>query len=260
MNAISTPMHSLSLATEVSGSGPGIVLAHGASGDIPSNFGPLIPILGRDHTVVAPSYPADDTPLQLDRLADALVESAVGAGVETFTVVGYSLGTAVAVRATARHPERVRGLVLAAGFAKADNRLRLLTQLWQDALRHGDLDGFARLALTTGFGTDFVNALPPEALPALVSQVAAAVPAGTPTQARLIAEADTTGDLPSITVPTLVVNATADLLVSPANSRFLAESIRGSEYAELPVGHVLMAEQPEQWHDLVTGFLARHGL
>ncbi|WP_168801552.1 alpha/beta fold hydrolase [Glycomyces buryatensis] len=79
-------------------------------------------------------------------------------------------------------------------------------------------------------------------------------------QARLIRSGDTTGDLAAVKAPTLVINATGDLLVDPANSRVLAAGIPNAEYVEIDAGHVLMAEQPQAWEDAVTGFLAEHGL
>ncbi|KQV05643.1 MULTISPECIES: alpha/beta fold hydrolase [unclassified Kitasatospora] len=248
------------LTTTVTGAGPGLVLAHGAGGSVADNFGPLIPVLARNHTVVGSDYPTADEELSLDGLADALVAAAVEAGVERFTVIGFSLGSAVAVRAATRHPDRVRGLVLAAGFARADNRFRLAMELWQEALVRGDRETFARLALTGGFGADFVNALPGEQLPALVGQVAAGVPGGTRRQAELAGRVDTTAELAALAVPVLVVNATRDLLVDPANSRQLAAGIPGAEYVEIDAGHVFMVERPEEWETQVAAFLREHGL
>jgi pimeloyl-ACP methyl ester carboxylesterase len=115
----------------VMGSGPGILLAHGGGGSIAGNYGPILDDLATTHTVVGPDYPGSgDTPrspepLALDDVADTLVRTAVDAGVDRFTVLGYSLGTAVAVRIAVRHPERVTGLVLTAGFTYPDNRMRL---------------------------------------------------------------------------------------------------------------------------------------
>lgn len=146
-------MTTIPLQTTVLGSGPGIVLAHGGGGAIESNFGVVLADLAAGHTVVASDYPGDDTPLDLDALADALVAAAVEAGVPTFTIVGFSLGTAVAVRAAARHPERVTGLVLTAGLAAPDNRARLAVQAWQDLLDRGAHESFARLVLLTGFAS-----------------------------------------------------------------------------------------------------------
>lgn len=253
-------MATIPLQTTVHGSGPGIVLAHGAGGAIESNFGVVLADLAAAHTVVASDYPADDTVLDLDALADALVAAAVDAGVSAFTIVGFSLGTAVAVRAAARHPERVTGLVLTAGLAAPDNRARLAVRAWQDLLARGAYESFARLVLLTGFSTEFVNALPASAIDELVAQTAAAIPGGTRQQAALIETIDTTADLAGIAVPTLIVNTTADLLVDPANSRGLAAAISGAEYVEIDAGHVVMAEQPDTWRKILLDFLARHDL
>ncbi|MFB7724610.1 alpha/beta fold hydrolase [Nocardia sp. NPDC056100] len=250
-------MTNISLSTTVTGSGPALLLAHGAGGGIQANFGGLIPLLAERHLVIGPDYPGDDTVLELDALADALVAEADAAGAEEFTIIGYSLGTAVAVRAAVRHPERVRGLILTAGFARPDNRARLNVQLWQRALALGDRELFAHIALLAGFSADFVNALSPEQLSTVLEQLAASVPGGTAAQATLIETVDTTADLARITVPTLVIGLTGDLLSDPANARRQAEGIAGAEYLELSGGHVVMLENPEPWHAAIQDFLAR---
>ncbi len=254
------------LATRVTGSGPGVLLAHGAGGSIEGNYVPILPALAAGHTVVAPDYPGSgDTPragapLTLDGLADALVAEAVGAGVETFTLVGYSLGTAVAVRAATRHPERVRGLVLTAGLTRADNRLRTTLALWRRLLALSDQRAFAELVALTAFAPATYEGLAADQLDPLLDDIAASVPPGTPDQAALVLDVDTTADLPRITVPTLVIATTADLLVSPDHSRPLAENIAGAEYAELATGHLPMVEAPAEWAELITDFLTRYGL
>ncbi|MGC5013396.1 alpha/beta fold hydrolase [Streptosporangium sp. DT93] len=254
------------LATTVTGSGPGILLAHGASGSVADNYGALIPVLARGHTVVGSDYPGSGaTPraaegFTLDELTDAVVSSAVGAGVETFTVIGFSLGTAVAVRAATRHPERVRGLVLTAGFARADNQIDLSLGLWEHLLNRGDTEGFARMRAVNGFSVEFLNGLSEEEFAALLDPGPAGPPLGVVEQAALGRSADTREDLAAITVPTLVVGTTRDVLVAPANSRYLADHIRGARHAEVEAGHVVMAERPAEWQELIEKFLAEHGL
>ena len=125
------------LATTVTGSGPALLLAHGATGSIEGNFGPVLPALAATHTVIAPDYPGSGrtpvaaAPLDLDALADSVVDSAVRRGAGRFAVLGFSLGTLVAVRAAVRHPERVTALVLTAGFARPDDHILGLLPGWR---------------------------------------------------------------------------------------------------------------------------------
>ncbi|WP_030676854.1 alpha/beta fold hydrolase [Streptomyces rimosus] len=245
----------------------GILLAHGATGSIADNYADLIPALAATgHTVVAPDYPGSgrtpraDGPLDLDALADALVAEAVAAGVETFTLIGFSLGTAVSVRAAARHPERVRGLVLTAGLAKPDHRANIWLDLWLRLLDRGDYAGFAQARALSGLSPEALNALPPAELATALDPDPALPPAGSAEQGALVKEVDTTGDLAGITVPTLVIATTLDQLIHPSHSRYLAEHIPGAEYAEIATGHVPMAERPEEWQVLILKFLAEQAL
>ncbi|CAL9554532.1 Putative aminoacrylate hydrolase RutD [Nocardiopsis dassonvillei] len=251
-------------ARTVKGSGPGLLLAHGGGGGIEPNFGPLLADLARTHTVVAPDLPGSGAtpratgPLDLDAVADALVAAAVEEGVERFTVLGYSLGTAVAVRAAARHPERVTGLVLTAGFARIDNRTRLNVDVWRALLAGDDPRTLARFMVSVAYGAPALEALSPEELEEVVRAVAGSVPPGTPEHVDLVAAADTRADLPEIRVPTLVVAAALDRLVSPELSRELAAGIPGAEPVELASGHLVAAEAPQEWAKEIRGFLDRH--
>ncbi|MFF2377317.1 alpha/beta fold hydrolase [Streptomyces xiamenensis] len=209
------------LATTVTGHGPALLLAHGATGSIADNFAPVLPELAAAHTVVAPDYPGSGAtapapaPLDLDTLTDAVVASAVSRGVQRFAVLGFSLGTTVAVRAAVRHPERVTALVLTAGLARADDHLLGLLPGWR-----------------------------------------ASEPARLHPHIDLIPSLDTTADLPRVAVPTLVIATTRDSMVRPANSRVLAAGIPGAAYAELPTDHVAMVEDPRGWLKPVLSFLA----
>jgi pimeloyl-ACP methyl ester carboxylesterase len=247
----------------VKGSGPGLLLAHGGGGGAEPNFGPLMADLTRTHTVVAPDLPGSGAtprstvPLDLDTMADTLVATAVGAGVERFTILGYSLGAGIAVRAATRHPERVTGLVLTAGFARMDNRMRLAVRVWRDLL-DGDRELLAHFLTLMATGDPALERLGPEELTASLAALAEFIPEGTPEQVRLVEQVDTTAELAGIRVPTLVVAATLDRLASPARSRELAAGIPGAELVEVESGHLIAAEAPEQWGAAVRDFLDRH--
>jgi pimeloyl-ACP methyl ester carboxylesterase len=247
----------------VRGSGPGILLAHGGGGSIAGNFGPILDDLATTHTVVGPDYPGSgDTPrspepLVLDDLADALVRTAVDAGVDRFAVLGYSLGTAVAVRIAVRHPERVTGLVLTAGFAHPDNRIRLAARIWRDLLAAGDRVLLARYLTLVGTGATHLNALGPAQVEAAVSALADFVPAGSPEHVDLVTAVDARSDLPRVKAPTLVVATAEDGLAAPEHSRQLADGIPGAELVEIAAGHSIAAEARDEWLAAIRSLLAR---
>jgi len=252
-------------ARTVLGSGPGILLAHGAGGGVEANFGPILDELATTHTVVGADYPGSGktprspVPLTLDDLADALVGTAVDAGVDRFAVLGYSLGTAVAVRIATRHPDRVTGLVLTAGFARPDHRLRLALQVWRALLDAGDRELTARFLTFAATGATALDALEPAALEAAVAGLADFLPAGSPEQVDLGATVDTRAALSRIAVPTLVVATTEDGLTGVGLSRELAAGIPGAELVEIASGHGIGAEAPDEWLAAIRSLLSRVG-
>jgi pimeloyl-ACP methyl ester carboxylesterase len=249
----------------VRGSGPGILLAHGGGGSIAGNYGPILDDLATTHTVVGPDYPGSgDTPrshepLVLDDVADTLVRTAVDAGVDRFTVLGYSLGTAVAVRIAVRHPERVTGLVLTAGFTYPDARMRLAVEVWRGLLAAGDRTLLARYLTVMATGTTRLNAMSLAEVEAGVAGLADFIPAGSPEHVDLVAGVDTRADLPRITAPTLVVATTEDGLAAPEHSRQLAAGIPGAELVEIAAGHGIGAEARDEWLAAIRSLLARVG-
>ncbi|MFE9031419.1 alpha/beta fold hydrolase [Streptomyces iakyrus] len=250
-------------ARTVRGSGPGLLLAHGAGGGIEANYGPILDGLAARHTTVGVDYPGTGaTPkaqhsLDLDELAEQLVAAADAVGLDTFSVSGYSLGGPVAIRIAARHPQRVSSLVLSASFAHADTRTALATSVWHQLFASGQHTLLAEYLNLMGLSEAALNALTPDQVHAIAEQLAPTLPSGTGDQLDLVRRADVRGDLAGIAAPTLVVVTTADPLVSPALQRQLAAAIPTAETAELPTGHLPFVERPEEWLKLMTDFLAR---
>lgn len=248
------------LARIVRGTGPGLLLAHGAGGSARDNWGPLLDDLAAHRTVVAPDFPGSgDTPYEpaapsLDELADRLVATAVEEGLESFDLAGYSLGAAVAVRAATRHPARVRSLLLLAGVAGGDHRLRLTAELVVGLADHPEL--LARFSLSAVFGESWVNALGAEQLAGLRDGLLAPVPAAFRQQFGLTGRVDVRGELAGIAVPTLVISTTEDMLVPPGQHRALAEGIPGARLVELDCGHLPMVERLPELRELLLDFAA----
>ncbi|MET9950595.1 alpha/beta hydrolase [Streptomyces sp. NPDC006339] len=251
-----------SFSCSVWGSGPGLLLAHGAGSDVQDSFGPVIESLAQSRTVIGPDYPGSgstplsDETLSLDMLADGIVESAVQSGADTFAISGFSMGTTVAVRAAVRHPERVTALVLSAGFAFPNPRLRLVVETWR-ALGRRDPAGrelAAFLSLAVG-GPDWLDERSGDEIEEQLRLFAAGMPPGTDAQLALFETIDVRSDLARVRVPTLVVCAERDLLTTPVHSRELVDGIPGAGWAVLECGHAIAAERPAAWAELIRDFL-----
>ncbi|MER5882747.1 alpha/beta fold hydrolase [Streptomyces sp. NPDC001941] len=240
---------------------PALLLAHGATGSLADNYGPVRERLEHGRTVLGADYPGSGDaprsgePLELDSLADLLVAEADAAGVERFAVSGYSLGTAVAARIATRHPGRVTAVVLTAPFARLDNRTLLHVRQWKHLYETGDRLALGRHMLPLALGPAALEAIAPADLDAAALATGESAPPGTAEQVDLVARADVRDDLPRIAVPTLVVVTTEDRLVPVPLQRAVAAAVPGARTAGLATGHLPFAEAPEEWAGLITSFL-----
>ncbi|NKY33731.1 alpha/beta hydrolase [Nocardia speluncae] len=257
-----TPLASTPLTGFLRGSGPALLLAHGASSDIADSFGPLVDHLADTNTVIAPDYPgsgatpADLEPLTLDSLADRLVHTAVMSGSDQVAILGFSTGSAVAVRAATRHPERVSALILSAGLARPNPRLHLIVDTWRRLARADDQHTLAAYLLLIGWKAAWLDALSASELTALAGRIPPHLPPGADAQLDLLARVDIRADLTEITVPVLLVAGAHDQVISATLTEQLAAGIPGAGLVVLDSGHALAAEQPAEWAGAIVEFLS----
>ncbi len=251
----------------VEGTGPPLVLAHGAGGGVALNFRPLVDALRDGRTLVGRDYPGSGErprqpePLILDVLADELVTTAVEAGLDRFPVVGLSLGTAVAVTAALRHPEHVTGLYLTVGFARPDAQMRIFARVWQELARLEAWDALGHHLLEHCVSADALGALPIEQVAAAAQEARSGYPAGGAEQVELAVHSDLSTRLGDIRVPTAVLVAEQDRVVMPATTRELGRLIPRAEVSELAgAGHIFDAAQTVDWIGRIGVFLAAHRL
>ncbi|MFI9169198.1 alpha/beta fold hydrolase [Streptomyces lincolnensis] len=246
------------------GSGPGLLLAHGAGSSLAGTYGPVLDALAARHTVVGIDYPGSGdtprstTPLTVDDLADQLIAAADAEGLDSFAISGYSLGGPVAIRAATRHPQRVTALILTAAFPRRDNRLALASSVWSKIAASGDRELLAEFQLMMALGTQALEAMPAEQLAQTLGYVAAGAADGSSEQTDLVGDLDVRDDLAGLTVPTLVISTTDDRLTSPALHRHLADTIPGAQLADIATGHLPMLEATDAWLQLTTDFLDTH--
>ena len=214
-------------------------------------------------SVVAPNHPGfGGTPLEGDvSTMAASAENALaaldGAGVDRALVCGLSFGGYVAFEIRRRAPERVLGLVLANTRAVADPPEAV-------EARHALAE---RLRREGNVLVDEPPALLAEDAPAdlreRVRDLIAAQPAASIAAAALgMAERpDSTPDLATIDVPTLVITSTGDRLIPAQVSSDMAAQISGARLEIIPdVGHLTNLEAPETFNRLLLEQLAGCGL
>jgi pimeloyl-ACP methyl ester carboxylesterase len=119
------PVNGLQLYYEIHGDGAPLILLHGGGGAT-GMFGVLLPTLTASRQVIAVDLQAHgrtadiDRPLRIEHMADDIAALIAHLGLTTATVMGYSLGGAVALQTAIRHPQQVEKLIVVSTPYKRD--------------------------------------------------------------------------------------------------------------------------------------------
>jgi pimeloyl-ACP methyl ester carboxylesterase len=239
------------IAYERAGTGPAVVMLHGAPSDS-RTWQWMLPDLSRDHTVIAWDAPGfgessdiEDT-WRAQQFADSLAAFIATLGLERPHLVGHSFGTMVALSLFARHPAVPASLVLVGGYAgwagslPPDEVARRLTMFV----------GMAELGDAfepTSYPGLFSDLIPADREVALVTMMRENIrPATIRAAGHVGAETDLRPVLPTVDVPTLVLHGAADARSPLANAEALHAAISTSQLVVLPkLGHACMVEDPE---------------
>ncbi|MGZ5212237.1 MAG: alpha/beta fold hydrolase [Actinomycetota bacterium] len=238
----------------------GVLLIHAFPVDA-RMWEPQLAALGDGVPVVAPHLPGfGGTPrrgdvMSMGSAAARCLEALDAAGVNRAVVCGLSMGGYVAFELWRRARERFAGLILANTRAGADTEEGVAGRR-----------GLAERLLAEGSGF-LVQSPPPllsehanDDLRRWVRELIAAQPAASIAAASLgMAERpDSTPDLATIDVPTLVVTSDRDSLIPPAATSPMAGQIPGAELAVIDgAGHLSNLEAAGAFDDLLAHHLER---
>ncbi|MBW8798327.1 MAG: alpha/beta hydrolase [Streptomyces sp.] len=248
--------------------GPTVVLAHGFGCD--QNMWRLtVPALVEEYRVVLfdyvgsgrsdPSAFSADRYASLDGYARDVAEVCAALDLRDAVFVGHSVSAMIGVLAAALAPDRIGALVMVApspryidddgyrgGFSAADID-ELLESLESNYL------GWSASMAPVIMGN-------PER-PGLAAELTNSFCATDPDMARVFARAtflsDSRDDLKTVSVPTLVLECTRDVIAPREVGAFVHEAIPGSTLVTLDAtGHCPHLSAPEATNEAITAFLA----
>jgi 3-oxoadipate enol-lactonase len=201
-------------------------------------------------------------PYTFENVARALEASISRIRGESVVIVGHSMGGMIAQEAYALYPGKISGLALTFTSPAFGGSTSEFTQNFIEArIKPLDLgrtmaEISARLMPTMHGSTSDPSGL------LLAAQVMAGVPPETYRKAvAMLTTFDRRGVLAKITVPTLVLSGSDDMVAPPKMMERMAEKIPKSEYVCLPgCGHLGPMDQPDAFNTALLAFLRRHSL
>ena len=274
-------LDSTNLFYEVVGTGDPIIVVHGGPGLDHNYLRPGLDVLASSHTLVyydqrgtgRSTAPLDSAHINLAAFVSDIDSLRMALGYDQVTVLGHSFGGLIALRYAMEHPDHVKALILmdtsepgsrykdqAAQRAKAARTPEDSTQLAQLLASPGYA---ARDAATlseiykVSFRSTFLD---PNRVDELNLDLLPATAHNGQTVAQLLgkdmADIDWWSQLPTLDVPTLVIQGRADPMPM-AMAQALVAALPRAQLAVLNSGHFPEVEDPEGLVAAVSTFLAQ---
>jgi pimeloyl-ACP methyl ester carboxylesterase len=251
----------------VTGEGPTILLVPGADG-MKETFRYQIPALSQSHRVLCADLREKiGADMTFERFSTDVEELFAAHGVRRATLLGQSLGGAVAMRFAARHPERVDALVVANSLARVSYghvglNAVLLVPVAMASIRYLPTAVsriIARLwsrlnvwVFDSSPGSDRVIQY------VLWSGPRTVHPGTSGARVNLLKREDLRPELAGIRAPTLVLKGPQDRYTPVAWSREIAELIPQATYLEIAgTGHCSHISMPELFNQTLLDWLSR---
>lgn len=183
---------------------------------------------------------------RIEAYCDIVKEFLAALDLDRPVVVGHSMGGAIALSLALVDPGLLTAMVLVGTGA----RLRVQPQLFADL--HDDVRGavgrIAKLARAPGASAEQLT----QDVEAMLRTPASVLEA----DFRACDAFDLMEQVRTITLPTLIICGTDDLMTPPKYADYLHRKINGSQFALIPAaGHMVMLEQPDEVSREIEAFL-----
>lgn len=245
---------------DITGQGADTVIFIPALGATREMWRPQVAAFSTDYTVVTYNAPGHDPDsmsgnASLDDYAADLLALADAVAARRPHVVGLSLGGMIAQTYGARYPDRAKSLVLACTTsAYPEQQRKQMRQRADAALRNG-MEQLVEPAIQRWFTPDFI-VNHPETIQWVRRMLASADPRAYAEAARVVADVDTTGILPSIAAPVLVLAGERDASMPSDAVSTLTSHLRNVRSVVIAgAAHLANVERPNEFNDAVLGFV-----
>lgn len=248
---------------EEAGSGPPVLLINGLAGDLQSfvfqvrALSPHSRVIAFDNRGAGRSA-SPDRPYTIPQMAEDAAALLAHLGVEKASVVGYSMGGAIAQELVLAHPDLVDKLVLVSSTASIEGYVHTLLTAWI-AVRRSNMsrDQIARLTATWLYSPELLDDAE-----RLERSISASIANPYPQQdhaflrqAAALLQHDAADRLSAVKAPTLVLHGEDDTLIPARNGEKLASLIPGATFKTLKGGHAGMFEFRDEYNEELLAFL-----
>ena len=253
----------VSIAYQTIGSGRPIVLVAGFTADhtywdqLAALLADERQVITLDNRGVGESDDPED-PYSMNTMATDVLTVTNALGLDSFDLVGQSMGTSIAMTLASTHSERVNRLALLNGYRKIRPVFMAVVNDALERLRSGGSRAdFVRQLMPWSLGDK--SFCDPDQIEQLVTDSVAnpAAPSLNALQlhATVLRDFDAQPLLSSIPHPTLLVATNQDIVSLPTGSIELAEGLANANVTLIDGPHDVTVEQPRTIYDILDDFL-----
>jgi pimeloyl-ACP methyl ester carboxylesterase len=260
-----TLVNGIEMYYEFHGDGSPVVLIQGLGGNH-TFWEPNLPQLVKRHRILLLDYRGagdtdkPDMPYSTRLFADDIAGLMDAVGIRNAHIVGRSMGGCIAQWLGIAHPQKVRSLILAATWGRADGMLRHTLSGWTRIVEMEGLPGLLDQILPWCWSRAFFEPEQAKELATLKQLVMQNRQPADAFRRQSLAgqEHDALAELRKIRTPTAVMVGEDDILTPRKFADELVRLIPGAELMLLPrLGHAFYEERPAVFNNAALGFWAR---
>ncbi len=167
---------------------------------------------------------------------------------------GLSMGGQIGMSLAMNAPNRLDRLILCSTAAKIGTAEEWKARI--ETVSSGGVKAVAPTVISHWFTPAFQSKAP-ELIAPVLRMLETANADGYIVSCMAVRDFDARAEIVQIRTPTLVINGAQDPATTPADGRFLAQSIPGARYAELNAAHLCNIEDRDRFGQELTTFFAR---